>query len=126
MTFSQQENLVLLCLNNSFMMTEEEDINGYILLKKQKMRLKSSIPTEDVLYFLKIYSETEFNTYKVVSLFQKNDDEVMFNLFDMVLNTLENGDFILGVAKNTQDHYVYKKLGFMRLNERTYGYQHVL
>lgn len=114
------------CLNKSYIMIKDEGIHGYILLLKQKMILNNFFPIDDVLHFLNIYEETKFKTYRFVSIYEKNDDDIIYNLFDRVLSTLDNGDFIFGVANNKQDHHIYRKLGFVKLNLRTYGYQFTL
>lgn len=113
-------------MSKSFMMLDNDGIKGCILLKKKKMDLHVCNNNDEALQFLRIYAKTEFDTYEIVSLYQKDDDEVIYNIFDMVLNKLNNGDFLWGKVNKNSDHYVYRKLGFIALNDKIYAYQHTL
>ena len=90
------------------------------------MELYNHYNSVEALQFIGIYSNTDFDTYKIISLFQKKDDGIIYGIFDKVLGTLNNGDFLWGKAYNSSDHYLYKKLGFIKLSDKIYGYQYTL
>lgn len=119
-------DLVGLIRSKSFLMVDNNGMKGYILLKKEKMKLKNFYNSNESLQFIRVYNQTTFETYKIISLHQKDDNEVLYNIFDKVLDKLNNGDFIWGIAHNKSDQYLYRKLGFIKLNENIYGYQYVI
>ena len=116
-------NIVGIIWSKSYIMFDD-GIKGFMLLKNRKMSLQNHFNNDDVLHFLNIYQRTEFKTYEIASLYQKEDDEVIYNIFDMVSNCLNNGDYLWGKASNALEHYLYKKLGFIKLNTNIYAYQY--
>ena len=119
-------NLIGLIKSKSFIMVDNDGIKGYILLKKEKLKLQNNNNSNETLHFLRIYNQTNFDTYQIISLFQKVDDGIIYNIFDRVLAKLNNGDYLWGKAYNTSDHYLYQKLGFIKLGDNIYGYQYTL
>ena len=125
-SLSRYVDLMGLIRSKSFIMVDDDGIKGYILLKKEKMKLNNYYNNSRTSQFIRVYNQTDFNTYQIISLYQKEDNEVIYNIFDNVLGKLNNGDFICGKADNKSDHYIYQKLGFIRLNDEIYGYQYVI
>ena len=119
-------DLIRLIWSKSFIMVDDGGVKGFILLKKEKMKLNNYYKNNKATQFIRVYNQTDFNTYQIISLYQKEDNEIIYNIFDKVLSKLNNGDFIWGVAYNNADHYIYLKLGFISLNDKTYGYQYVI
>ena len=112
--------------SKSYMMADNGGIKGFILLKKKEMNLQNHFDSNDVFDFLNIYQQTEFKSYKIAALFQKENNEIIYKIFDMVLSCLDNGDYLWGNANNISEHYLYKKLNFIKLNANIYAYQHTL
>ena len=125
-SLSRYIDLMGLIRSKSFLMVDNSGMKGYILLKKEKMKLHNYYNSNESLQFFRVYNQTTFETYKIISLHQKDDNEVIYNIFDKVLGKLNNGDFIWGEANNKSDHYIYQKLGFIKLNDKIYGYQYVI
>ncbi len=119
-------DLLKLIRPKSFIMVDNDGIKGYMLLKKGKMKLQNYNNSNETLHFLRIYDQTNFEIYQIISLFQKEDNDVIYNIFDRVLAKLNNGDYLWGKAYNSSDHYIYQKLGFIKLSDKIYGYQYTL
>jgi hypothetical protein len=119
-------DLIWLLRSKSFLMVDNDGIKGYMLLKKEKLKLQNSNNSNETLHFLRAYNHTDFDTYQIISLFQKEDDGIIYNILDRVLGKLNNGDYLWGKAYNSSDHYLYQKLGFIKLSDNIYGYQYTL
>ncbi len=119
-------DLIGLIRSKSFIMIDNDGIKGYILLKKEKMKLQNYNNSNETLHFLRIYNQTDFATYQIISLFQKEDNDFIYNIFDRILAKLNNGDYLWGKAYNSSYHYIYQKLGFIKLSDKIYGYQYTL
>ena len=118
--------LIRLIRSKSFIKVDDDGIKGYILLKKRKMELNNYYNSNESLQFIRVYNQTTFDTYQIISLHQKENYEVIYNIFNKVLGKLNNGDFIWGIAYNKSSHYLYQKLGFIKLSDKIYGYQYVI
>lgn len=66
-------------------MVDNDGIKGYMLLKKEKLKLQNSNNSNETLHFLRAYNHTDFDTYQIISLFQKEDDGIIYNILDRVL-----------------------------------------
>lgn len=92
------KNIVGIINPKSYVMIDD-DIKGFMLLRKRNMNLKNHLCSDGVLDFLNIYNRTEFKVYEIVALFQKEDNDIIYNIFDRVLNCLDNGDYLWGVCQ---------------------------